>query len=182
MNVRTWTALALAAALTLSLAGCGKKETEDSGDGGDAPEGPNSSLGLTLGYAEGLTVVDDPDALQKAVDAAFSSAAQEGLDMEYKDQAYSDDGQTFTCYLANAATNTKDLFIAVYGDAALNDELYLSQLIPPGMSLKTLTLNHPILPGTHPLFVVFTQVETDEDGELAIYNQTTVAVNFIVNQ
>ena len=64
-----------------------------------------------LGYAEGTTVVEDPDALQKAVDEMYAHAAEGGVTLEYKNDARSTDGENFSCYIANAAENRYDMYL-----------------------------------------------------------------------
>ena len=78
-----------------------KPETLDTNEA-DAPK---------LGYAEGVTVVDDPDALQKAVDEMYAKAAEGTMALEYQNDANSEDGKTFSCYIANAVANSYDMYI-----------------------------------------------------------------------
>ncbi len=130
-----------------------------------------------IGYEEGVTVVDDPDALQKAVDAMQEKAKEEGIPLEYKNGASSKDGTKFDCYIANPAKASYDFFINIYADAELTDQLYLSGLIPPGSAKRELELDHALSPGTHRVFVVFTQVE---DDHTTIHQQATVTMDFSV--
>ena len=130
-----------------------------------------------IGYEEGVTVVDDPDALQKAVDAMQEKAKQEGIPLEYQNGASSKDGTKFDCYIANPAKASYDFFINIYADAELTDQLYLSGLIPPGSAKRELELDHALSPGTHRVFVVFTQVE---DDHTTIHQQATVTMDFSV--
>ena len=57
-------ALLLAVCLLLSLTACGQK-TDSAGDEPATPK---------IAYAEGVTAVEDPDALQKAVDEMYEQA------------------------------------------------------------------------------------------------------------
>jgi hypothetical protein len=161
---------------SLLLVGCVKQEEATVEE-----NKPNSSLGLTIGYAEGVTEVEDPEALQKMVDEVFASADKPPFALEYKNGAYSEDGVNFSCYIANAASNEYDMFICVYADAALTDELYVSQLLRPGTAFDQITLNRKLEPGVHRVYVPHTQIAI-EDGEQTIMAQNTVTMDFIVNE
>ena len=130
-------------------------------------------------YAEGVTAVEDPDALQKAVDEMFASAAEQGIALEYKNEASSTDGQTFSCYIANAVQNTHDMYVDIYSDAELTDEIFLSALLRPGTAFEQIELESPLLPGTHTVYVGFTQVEEDLK---TIHAQVFVTMEFTVTQ
>lgn len=142
----------------------------------DEPEEEdNASKAPKIGYAEGVTVVEDPDALQKAVDEMYEKAAQPGIGLEYKNDAYSTDGVNFECYIANAASNSYDMYIQIFADDTLTDELYLSQLLRPGTAFDKLELNHALEKGDHRVYVAFTQIEEDLE---TIHAQTMVTMDF----
>lgn len=154
----------------LALTGCAKKPAEET---------PSKANGLKIDYAEGVTVVEDPNALQKAVDDMIEKSSQT-VGLEYKSEAFSSDGLNFSCYIANALRNQHDMFIAIYGDIEMTDELFLSGLLRPGSAFDNIKLNHALEPGTHTVYVIFTQVD-EVDGEQAIHAQVTVTMDFIVN-
>lgn len=131
----------------------------------------------TIGYEEGVTVVDDPDALQKAVDEMYSKAAEGGVPVEYQNGASSKDGTKFDCYIANPASAPYDIFIAIYSDLDCTDQLYLSKLIPPGKALREIELDKVLSPGDHTVYVVYTQVEEDH---ATIHQQVIVTMDFTV--
>lgn len=147
--------------------------TENGGNGGNGD--------MTIGYAsDGVTVIDDADALQRAVDEAFEEAKKPGIGIEYRNDAYSSDGKDFSCYIGNSANNDYDMFIAIYADDAFEDLLFLSQLIRPGQAFEHITLQRALAPGNYVVNCVYTQVEV-VDGEQAIHAQTAVTLNFHVN-
>lgn len=163
----------LFAAVLLLTAGCKKKETEPEATG-------NNSGGFRIGYAEeGVTVVDDPDALQKAVDEMYEMAAQRGTTLSYKNDAFSSDGITFDCYLANHPDNQCDMFVAIYADEEYTDELYLSKLLRPGTAFNEIKLNHALTPGDHTVHAAYTLVE-EVDGQQTIHDQQLVTMVFHV--
>lgn len=154
------------------LAGCKKQETTE--------EPANTGSGFRVEYAsDSVGVVEDPDEFQKEVDAAIENAEKSAIALEYKHEAYSDDGVNFACYIANSLDNLYDMFIAIYGNAEMTDELFLSKLIRPGQTFEQVTLNRALEKGEHQVFVVFTQVE-EVDGEQSICGQRTVTMNFFV--
>ena len=132
-----------------------------------------------LGYAEGLTVVDDPNALQNAVDDMYKKAAEGNMALEYQNEAASTDGKTFSCYIANSQANSYDMYIDIYADQALTDEIYLSGLVPPGQAFREIELKKALPAGTHRVYVAFTQVE---DDHAAIHGQVMVTMDFTVTK
>lgn len=150
-----------------------EKETDDSDSGG-------GNGGLTIGYAsEGVAVIDDADALQKAVDEAYAKARQPGVSMRYENDAYSSDGKNFTCSIGNPTRSPYDMFIAIYADDAFEDPLFISQLIRPGEEFSNITLERALEPGDYTVNCVFSQVDV-EDGEQVMRGQVAVTLNFHV--
>lgn len=132
-----------------------------------------------LGYAEGTTVVEDPEALQKAIDEMYANAAQEGVPLSYRNEASSEDGENFTCYIANPAGSRYDMYIQIFADDALTDQLFLSGLLRPGTAFDNIKLDHSLDPGTHRVYVAFTQVEEDL---ATIHAQVMVTMDFTVTE
>ena len=165
VSKRRWMAGLMVTALLLgSLTGCSRKTEEDS-----KPK---------IAYAEGVTVVDDPAALQKKVDEMVEKAKEGFIALEFKNNARSTDGINFVCYLANAEKNTKDAFFTIYADTGLTDELFLSGLLRPGTAFNNITLNHELPKGTHTVYVVQTQVEEDLE---TICGQMSFTMDFTVS-
>lgn len=146
---------------------------------GEQAEKPTESGTPKIGYAEGVTAVDDQDALQQAVNDMLAKAAEGTMDLEYKNDATSEDGEKFTCYIANAASNRYDMYIQIFADAELTDQLYLSGLVRPGQAFRELDLEHALDSGSHTVYVAYTQVEEDLE---TIHSQVLVTMNFIVTQ
>lgn len=165
MNPRKWAA-ALAVCLALSsLVGCKKQETS----------------GLKVGYAvEGVTVVDDAEAMSKTLDEAAERMEEERITLSYKNEAYSVDGRDFSCYIANHPDNKYDMYIGIYGNLEFTDELFLSQLIRPGSAFENVRLERRLDPGMTQVYVVFTSIETTEEEQI-IHGETAVTMDFIVD-
>jgi len=162
--------LVLAVALVLSvLSGCRKQE-----------EVQEEKSGLILDYAtSGVIELEDPGTLQSAFNAAQEEALDSMFSLEYQDDAFSDDGKTFRCYIGNSENNKDDLFISIYMDAELTDEVYMSQLLRPGTAFETIELNRTLEPGDYTVFVPHTKIRL-VDGEQTIVGQVVVTMEFHV--
>jgi hypothetical protein len=144
---------------------------------------PKEDDGLGIGYATEATVMLNQDSLQAAMDEAMKNAEEGNIALQYKDNAYSSDGTNFDCYIVNSANNLYDMFISIYADLNMTDELYLSQLVPPGSGFEHIKLEHPLDTGDHTVYVVLSQVESDaETGEQSVHKQVAYTMDFHVEQ
>ena len=135
-----------------------------------------------IGYATEATVMLDEDSLQAAVDEAVENAKNGMVALSYQNNAYSKDGKTFSCYIANDPANLYDMFLAIYADSELTDQLLLSGLVPPGSGFEEITLDHALETGDHTVYVVVTQVDTDDNGEQVMRNQVIHTIEFHVEK
>lgn len=135
-----------------------------------------------VGYSTEAKVMLDEDALQAAVDEALANAEKGLVSLQYQNNAYSTDGKTFSCYIANAPTNLYDMFLTLYADPELTDQLLLTGLVPPGSGFEEITLEHELEAGDHTVYVAVTQVDTDEDGNQVIIHQVIHTIQFHVTK
>lgn len=135
-----------------------------------------------IGYAADATVMLDEASLQAAMDAAMENAANSSVALKYQDNAYSEDGTNFECYIANSERNIYDMFLTIFADPELKDQLYLSQLVRPGSGFEQITLDRALEEGNHTVYVVVTQVDTAEDGTQTIKNQVVHTMEFHVGK
>lgn len=148
------------------------RQQESSVDDGNTPR---------IGYEADAKVMLDQDSLQAAVDEAQENAKNGMVALQYQNEAFSSDGKTFSCYITNAPSNLYDMFLTIYADAELTDQIYLSGLVPPGSGFEEITLEHPLDKGDHTVYVAVTQVETDEEtGEQVMRNQVMHTIEFHV--
>jgi hypothetical protein len=160
-------AAAIVAAAVIIVVGITLNQPKDTGPG--------------IGYATEAKVMLDQESLQAAMDAAAENAKKGNIGLMYQNDAYSVDGRNFQCYIVNSPSNEYDMFITIFADADLTDELYLSQLVPPGSGFEKLKLEHALSVGSHTVYVALTQVETDaETGEQTIRNQIVHTMDFHV--
>lgn len=175
--MKAWTkgaALALAALVTLSAAGCAKKQPEP------AQEEEPPKRNLVIGYAEeGVTVAETEDELNKSVRQMLEAAQEPGIRLSYKNNAFSEDGVNFSCYIANG-DEKYDVFFQIFADEELQDEVFLSQLLRPGQAFESITLSHALPKrSTTRCYVSQTRVEL-VDGEQTIHDQTFFTMDFNV--
>ncbi len=161
--------------------------------GGSANQGPDGQYVRPapgedgrIGYATQGVVATDEETLQDAVDKVKEQANQPGVALEYKDLMVSEDGQNFTCFIGNSADNAYDMFITIYADQALTDELFLSELLKPGTRFENVTFSRKLDPGEYTGYVVYTQVADEQEADKSNYIQTIHAqvattINIVVN-
>lgn len=136
----------------------------------------------TIGYAAEATVLLDEDSLQAAVDEAVENAKNSMVALSYQNDAYSTDGKTFSCYIANDVANLYDMFLTIYLDSALTDQIFLSGLVPPGSGFEEICLDRMLESGDYLVYVAVTQVETEEDNTQVIKNQVVHTMDFHVEK
>lgn len=142
----------------------------------------DSSGGNTIGYATEAKVMLDQNALQAAMDEAVENAKNGNVGLRYKNNAYSDDGVNFTCFIMNSSSNIYDMFLTIFADVEMTDRIFLSELVPPGSGFENITLEHALEVGDHTVYVALTQVDTDtESGEQVIKNQVLHTMDFHVS-
>ncbi len=149
-----------------------RKDTSDIGDGGTP----------LIGYATEAKVMLDQDSLQAAMDEAMKNAKDGNIALLYKDNAYSTNGVDFDCYIVNSASNKYDMFLTIYADDALTDQIFLSGLVPPGSGFEQISLDRALETGDHTVGVVLTQVDTDETGAQVIKHQVAHTMEFHVTK
>ena len=135
-----------------------------------------------IGYSTEAKVMLDKDSLQAAMDEAMKNAEEGRIGLRYQNDAFSNDGVNFECVIANSSSNIYDMFLTIYADAELTDQIFLSELVPPGSGFENITLEHALDPVDHTVYVALTQVKTDENGEQVIHNQVMHTMDFHVTQ
>jgi uncharacterized protein YxeA len=141
----------------------------------------NTNTGI--GYATEAQVLITQEDLDKAAAEAEANAANGDVALSYQNDAFSEDGTNFECRILNSSGNKFDMFLTIYSDLNLTDELFLSQLVPPGSGFENITLEHPLDAGDHTVYVVLTQVKTNEEtGEEEVANQVIHTMEFHVEK
>lgn len=135
-----------------------------------------------VGYATEATVMLDQNSLQAAMDAAMEKAKDGNVALRYKNNAFSTNGTDFECYIVNSTANVFDMFLTIYADAELTDQIFLSGLVPPGSGFENITLDRALDVGDHTVYVAVTQVADDENGQQVIKNQVMHTMDFHVEK
>lgn len=135
-----------------------------------------------IGYSSDAVVVLDEDELQAALDEAAQNAANGNVALWYQNNAYSDDGTHFMCFIGNSKSNLYDCFLTIFTDAELTDQVFLSSLVPPGSGFEEIDLDHPLDAGDHTVYVAVTLVSDDENGDQVIRGQVVHTMEFHVNK
>lgn len=182
MNKRILKGAALVCALLLLLSsavGC-KKKTEEVIEEDELEVGGKPRLGFAVEGVGGIANTQDEfDAMLATAEAA---AEDQGYTLNYQNEAVSTDGMTFSCNLGNDGINKYPMYIQLYGDLAMSDELFMSDLIMPGQAFQSITLNHALNPGVHDVICAFTWVKIEDNGDQSVHNQITVKLMFTVSE
>jgi len=137
--------------------------------------------GPKIAYESGARVMLDQDSLSAAMQEAIENSKNGMIGLQYKNNAYSTDGVNFECSITNSASNLYDMYLTIFADAELTDQIFLSGLIPPGSGLENVTLDHALEAGDHTVYVALTQVETDEEtGDQTLIRQVMHTMDFHV--
>lgn len=145
------------------------------------PLDPSSLPSSSIGYSSEAQVILTQEDLQAAYDRAKENALNGNIALLYKNNAYSSNGIDFSCYIVNSANNKYDMFLTIFADLEMTDQLFLSQLVPPGSGFNQLRLEHALEKGDHTVYVSLTQVDRNpETGEEFICGQVFHTMEFHV--
>lgn len=129
-----------------------------------------------LKYDEAAVALDE-NGLERQIQEMKNNSGD--VSLEYKNDAVSDDGKNFACYLANSDLNTEDMFIAIFTDGTLTEQVYLSGLLRPGTSINQFESETEFKPGTHSAVALFTSVGDDHE---TMTSQLAVEIKLTVNE
>ena len=122
------------------------------------------------GY-ESSVITDDPETLQQKVNEMYAKAAEGQMGLEFKNEAFSEDGSTFSCYLANSDANSYDMLMIIYIDDT-QEEIARTGLIPIGARREEFTTTKTLEKGDYEATIVFNLVEDDHE---TIHSHVNVA-------
>lgn len=142
---------------------------------------PSGDDNRVISYADASVFLDE-DSLQAAYDEASKNAANNSVALWYQNNAYSDDGIHFDCFIGNSSGNLYDMFLTIFSDLEMTDQILLSGLIRPGSGFEQIELEHALEPGVTTVYVAATLVDTAEDGTQTIVSQVVHTMDFIVSE
>lgn len=144
-------------------------------------EEPNAPLpgedGFKIQY-DGAAVALDEDSLRRQMEDAIK-AAEGTMALKYSNEAHSTDGTNFSCYIGNSAANEYDMYVNIYLDEELTQQVLLTGLIPPGSGIQDFESEIPLEPGIYNTVLVLTQVE---DDHATIHAQVMVTLTLSVEE
>lgn len=111
-------------------------------------------------YDEAAVAFGEED-LQKQLDEMQKKADERQMALRYQRTAYSSDGVHFKCEIGNSAANNYDMYINIYKDPELTEQILLTGLIAPGSEITEFESEIPLESGTYSATLVLTQVEDD---------------------
>jgi hypothetical protein len=132
-----------------------------------------------------VTTVTEPEQLGERVAQLYEGAADEGVAVEYKNEAFSTDGVNFACYIGNPTRSNFPLYITIYADSTFQEELFISGLLKPGQAFNKVVMSRALPDGVNTLPVCYTQVYEPHTGpndtdDFTIRAQTVITLNFNV--
>lgn len=135
------------------------------------------------GTDEGIIKYDEAavafnaDNLQEQLDEMQKKADEQQMALRYQKIARSSDGVNFKCEIGNSAANKYDMYINIYKDPELTEQILLTGLIPPGSEITEFESEIPLEPGTYNTTLVLTQVEDDHS---TFHAQLMVVLDLVV--
>lgn len=121
---------------------------------------------------EGVVVLDNSDGIH---DELMDEGA---IALEFKNDAYSVDGKIFKCYVGNSSINEYDMFLTIYADKEMTDQICMTGMITPGNAFEVLELDRALEPGDHMVYVAYTQMSDPK----TIHAQTLHTMDFHVKE
>lgn len=117
------------------------------------------------------------DDLERQYNELQDKMNEGNVSLEFQNAAFSDNGTDFTCYLANSASNTEDMYFDIYKDGTFTEQIYLSGLLAPGKVIESFHSEIKFDPGKYEVVVLFTTVSDDHK---TITSQTPVVITLAV--
>lgn len=144
---------------------------DGSDESGNAPVSARQiPLEITAGVLSGDTLADwNEQALKEAQDTQ--------IPVSYSPTANSADGVNFLCNIGNPPGAKYYMYLDLYSDTSLEEEVYLSGLIEPGKGITSFKTNRAFPEGETDAVLVLTTVQEDQQTIVA---QTMVYLTLVV--
>lgn len=139
------------------------------------PEKSGAGEGI-IKYEEAVIALNADD-LQEQLDEMQKKADDRQMALRYQKIAHSSDGVNFKCEIGNSAANKYDMYINIYKDPELTEQILLTGLIPPGSGITEFESEIPLEAGTYNTTLVLTQVEDDHS---TFHAQLMVVLDLVV--
>ena len=123
-------------------------------------------------------VVNYEDA-QRLYDEMQERAENGTVGVQYSNNAISTDGIHFSCKLQNPIRNGYDMYMNIFKDEDMTEQILLTGLIPAGSGIEEFESEIPLEPGEYKSVLVMTLVEDDHS---TLHAQTKVFLNLYVDE
>ncbi len=114
----------------------------------------------------------NPDKLKNWNESALQEAQDTQIPISFSPTATSADGTNFLCEIGNPPGAKYYMYLDIYSDTTLQEEVYLSGLLEPGKGITSFKTNRPFPKGETDAVLVLTTVQDDQ--------QTIVAQTMVV--
>lgn len=114
----------------------------------------------------------NPDQLKDWNESALKEAQDTQIPVSFSPIATSTDGENFSCEIGNPPGAKYYMYLDIYSDTKLEEEVYLSGLLEPGKGITSFKTNRPFPKGETDTVLVLTTVQDDM--------QTIVAQTMVV--
>ncbi len=131
-----------------------------SNDDGGQQNGADGTAGKQIPLEVSAGVLS-PDKLKEWNEQALKEMEDNQIPMIYAPTANSADGVNFKCDIGNPEGAKYYIYLDLYSDATLSEEVYLSGLIEPGKGITSFTTNRAFPKGETDAVLVFTTVQDD---------------------
>lgn len=119
-----------------------------------------------------------PDKLKEWNEKALQEAKDTQIPVSFAADATSSDGVNFDCEIGNPPGAKHYMYLDIYSDTTLEEEVYLSGLLKPGTGITSFTTSRAFPKGDTEAVLVFTTVQDDMQTLIA---QTMVVLTLKVS-
>lgn len=137
---------------------------------GDTTSGKQIPLEVNAGVMTG-------DKLKEWNESVLRDMEDNQIPMVFSPTAISKDGKNFSCEIGNPPGAKYYIYLDMYSDTTLSEEIYLSGLLDAGQGITTFQTNKTFPKGETDIVLVFTTVREDRQTIVA---QTMVALTLQV--
>lgn len=121
--------------------------------------------------------VMNPDQLAEWNESVLAEMEDYEIPVAFSPTATSEDGENFTCEIGNPPGAKYLMYLDMYSDATLEEEVYLSGLLEAGQGITSFKTSKKFSSGETDIVLVFTTVQ---DDRATIVAQTMVALTLVV--
>lgn len=119
----------------------------------------------------------NPDKMKEWNESVLAEMEDYQIPIAFSPTAISQDGENFSCEIGNPPGAKYYIYLDMYSDTTLSEEVYLSGLLEPGQGITTFKTNRAFPKGETDIVLVISTVQDDRETMVA---QTMVALTLQV--